>query len=419
MSYLSRRKFLAASGLAGLSALGCIAASESATNPKKDAPPVPPPSGDVAALAAANTAFAVELYSKLRAEPGNLFLSPFSISTALAMTAAGAKGTTLDEMNKVLHLPADAAPTFRGLLARVNGDAASTRGYQLSTANALWGMTGFPWRKEFTDLTRENFGAGLIDTDFTKPEEARARINAWVEKETKEKIKDLIPAGILSALTRMVLTNAIYFKGSWLSEFKKELTTTQPFLLADGTKADVPLMNQQKTFPYHEEEGLQVVELPYAKNELAMVLVLPTKPDGLAKVEETLTAAKVAAWAKGVKPETTRVFLPRFKAEKAFDLIPPLKALGMTAVFGADADLSGMHTGQEKLAVSDVLHKAFVDVNEEGTEAAGATAVVVARASAPPPIQPKVFRADRPFLFLIRENATGSVLFLGRYAGPK
>ena len=407
MNPVSRRQFLAAS-----------AAGLFAPRVRAEAPPR-------VALADGNTAFAFDLYKKLAADPGSVFVSPFSISTALAMTAAGAKGTTLDEMTKVLHLPPDTHPAFRDLLGRVNGTDRK-RQFQLTTANALFGQTGYPWRPEFAALTRKNYGAGLVDTDFkADPEGSRGRINTWVGKETREKIKDLIPTGVVTALTRLVLTNAVHFKGTWASPFKKEATKDAPFHLDDGKKAEVPLMTRQAQFRYAEVEvlpkmrvgtSLQLLELPYAGNELSMLVLLPSS---VLFLERQLTAANVAEWTKGLRPELVNVSLPRFKMEWGTkSLVKPLQDLGMKAAFGPAADLTGMHSGDEKLYVSDVLHKAFVDVNEEGTEAAAATAVVVDRAPSPPPPQPKVFRADRPFLFLIRENATGSVLFLGRYAGP-
>jgi serpin B len=411
---LSRRRFLALSGAAAAhAALGCGPAATSNGNP------VTEPALDTGPLAAGNTRFAADLYGRLRSQPGNLFLSPFSISAALAMTSAGAKGTTLAEMTKVLHLPADPHPAFGQLVARVNGTGPLKRGYQLTTANAIWGQTGYPWRPEFTGLLQKHYGAGFVETDFkANPEAARAQINGWVEKETREKIKDLIGPGIIDPLTRIVLTNAIYFKGDWQSQFKKEQTRQQPFHTADGSKAEVPLMTQERTFAYAEADGVQVLELPYLKNELAMVVMLPAKADGLPQVEAGLTAEKLAGWAAAAKPALTRVFLPRFKAEAKFRLNEPLQALEMRAAFGGGADFTGMHASPEQIYIAHVLHKAFVDVNEEGTEAAAATAVVSKRAPSPAPPEPKLFRADRPFLFLIRENATGSVLFLGRYVGP-
>jgi serpin B len=406
--HLSRRQFLALSGAAAANVMlgGCSRADD-------------PKPADAAMLAAGNTAFATDLYAQLRKDKGNLFLSPFSISTALAMTAAGAKGQTLAEMRKVLHLPEDPHSAFSQLLAPMYSvpPGGLKRAYELSVANALWGQKGFPWKPEFTELTRKFYAAGLNEVDFAETEAARKVINDWVAAQTKEKIKDLIGPGVLDRDTRLVLTNAIYFKSAWFFPFNKGATQTQPFTLVDGTKVDAPLMTQTEGFRYAEDESAQVLELPYQMGELSMVVLLPKSADGLAKMEEGLTADKLAAWEKAAKHAEVRVSLPRFRTEKEFSLAPVLKAMGMASAFSRGADFSGMTTA-EKLFIAEVVHKAFVDVNEEGTEAAAATAVIMKRASAPPR-EPKVFRADHPFLFLIRENKTKSVLFLGRVENPR
>jgi serpin B len=405
---LSRRQFLALSGAAAAS--GLLGSRARADSPKP---------ADRAMLTAGNTAFALDLYAQLRKDRGNLFLSPFSISTALAMTAVGAKGQTLDQMRKVLHLPENPHPAFGELVRTINATGLDIlRGYELTTANALWGQKGVPWQPEFTALTHKFYGAGLNEVDFIDSEAARKIINDWVAAQTKEKIKDLIPAGILDRDTRMVLTNAIYFKSAWFYPFNKAATQTQPFMLADGTKVDVPLMTQTEGFSYAEDESAQVLELPYSRGELSMVIFLPRAADGLAKLEAGLTADKLAGWEKAVKHAEVRVSLPRFRTEQEFKLADVLKAMGMTSAFErGKADFSGMTTA-ERLFIAAVLHKAFVDVHEEGTEAAAATAVIMARAAAPP-AKPKVFRADHPFVYLIRENKTKSVLFMGRLENPK
>ncbi len=409
MSRLSRRKFLALSGLtAAGAALGRFAYAR--------IPPLP----QLSDAAEWTGLFAADLYARLRSEAGNVFLSPFSVQTALAMTAAGARGTTAAEMFKVLRLWGDPHPALGEHIAQENRNAKAEKpAYELTVANAIWAQEGYPWRPEYLELTRKHYGAGLMPTDFGRPEEARKRINGWVEKETRDRIKDLIPEGVIDRLTRMVLTNAIYFKSAWLVPFEKAMTTDQPFTRPNDDKSvEVPLMVQQEYVPYVEADGVQVVELPYAKGELSMVVVLPRKPDGLPEVEAGLTAEKVAGWAKAAKPTETRVFLPRFTFEWRKELVPVLKAMGMTAAFDfGKADFHGMHTSDEALAITNVIHKAFVAVDEAGTEAAAATAVVVKRASAPLN-GPKVFRADHPFVFLIRDNKTGATLFLGRYTGP-
>lgn len=412
MPTFSRRRFLAASAALAASPL----ASRLFAKDKKPEPPANP-------IPAANTAFGCDLYVKLRAEKGNVFFSPFSIETALAMTACGAKGDTLAEMRNTLHLPADADAAnagFKTLLAALNGDGkpADKRGFELSVANALWGMTGYPWRKEFLTVTTANYGAGLVEVDFADEPAARKRINSWVEDHTNKRIKDLIPSGLLDSFTRLVLTNAVYFKGRWAVEFDKKRTKDGPFTLVDGSKKDVPLMWREADLKYTETPDFQAVELPYKGDETTMVVLLPKKVDGMEAVEQKLTPDTLGIVAKGLRHMEVNLTLPRFKAETKYTLNAPLEALGMKDAFDRDrADFTGMHTSREKLYVSKVLHKAFVEVNEEGTEAAAATAVVMKAESARPD-EPKVFKADRPFLFLIRHTPTNTVLFAGRYERP-
>ncbi len=376
-------------------------------------------------LVEGNTRFALNLYAQLLAEDpkGNHFLSPFSISTALAMVAAGARGETQAEMVRTLHLPDQAYTAFGHLLRDLqgNGDPAK-RGFTLSTANALWAQQGYPWRTEYKKLLQQDFRAGLFDVDFiSQPEQARNTINKWVENETREKIKDLIPSGAITPLTRAVLTNAIYFKGDWLSQFDKKRTQEQPFTRLDGSQVKVPLMYQSnpKGCLYAETPDLQVLDLPYAGKRLSMTILLPRKYDGLPALEKQLHAEKLTQILGALGPAwDVQVFLPRFRLEmqQPYLLNKPLQELGIKRAFTAGADFSGMHTGPERFFITAVLHKAFVDVNEEGTEAAAATAIVFGTRSVPPP--PKIFRADRAFLFLIRDQQTGSILFMGRLVDP-
>jgi serpin B len=349
------------------------------TPPPDPGPPPPPWSDDMQAVADGSNRFALDLYGKLRGEPGNLFLSPYSVHAALAMTADGANGPTRDEMVKVLHLPPDPAKALAaGDLGRYY--AAGGTGYELSVANALWGQKGFPWRPEFLTRQRDRFG--------------------------KE--------GVIKSNTTMVLTNAIYFKGQWAEQFDKKQTRDAPFRLADGKTVTVPLMHRSSTYRYGWFDGVQVVELPYKGGDLSMVVVLPEKPDGLPAVEKQLTADQLAKWLAGLrKIEHFDVSLPRFKITWGSALLnEQLKALGMAAAFdGARADFTGMATAPPGW-IDAVVHKAFVDVNEEGTEAAAATAVDIASSD------PGEFRADRPFLFLIRDVKRGTILFLGRLTDP-
>jgi serpin B len=373
---------------------------------------------DVPAVVEGNTRFALDLYGRLRAREGNLFFSPYSISAALAMTSAGARGETADEMAKVLHLSLGAeklAAAEGALDKQINGEG-QKRGYQLRTANALWGQKGFAFRPDFLKLTKDGYEAPLREVDFAgATEEARKTINAWVEKQTEDKIKDLLKKGVLNVNTRLVLTNAIYFKGDWQLQFKKDWTRDGPFKVGGDKTVQVPFMNQTERFGYLDAPGLQLLEMPYAGKELSMVVLLPKKADGLAALEKDLTVANLERWLKGAREQKVAVSLPRFKLTAEFDLNKVLSEMGMPSAFGPSADFSGMGGSKGELYLSAVVHKAFVDVNEQGTEAAAATAVVVDARSAP--VVP-VFRADHPFVFLIRDKRSGSVLFLGRLASP-
>ncbi|MDH3582905.1 MAG: serpin family protein, partial [Phycisphaerae bacterium] len=291
---------------------------------------------------------------------------------------------------------------------------------ELAVANALWGEKTMPFKPAFLAAMNRHYGAGLFPSDFTGNAEAeRKRINQWVEKQTRDKIKDVLPRGVIDNMTRLVLTNAIYFKGDWQTQFKESMTRPQPFNTGEGKSVQVPLMFLPRgRFPYHQNKDVQLLELPYRGEDLSMLVLLPTKsPGGLAGLEKKLSSKQLAGWIAGARRQPVNVFLPRFKLETQYDLKPPLKALGMKDAFVyGRADFTGL-SESEKLYISAVLHKAFVEVNEEGTEAAAATAVVVATKSAKPRIP--TFRADRPFVFLIRDRSSGSILFLGRVTNPK
>jgi serpin B len=368
-------------------------------------------------VAPGNTAFGLELYSKLREKDGNLICSPYSASAALAMTSAGARGETAAEMARVLHLPGDrdqAHPAF-GALSRELA-AADGAGSRLAIANSLWGQQGVPWARDFLDLAKSSYGAGLREVDFEHdPETARKTINEWVERQTQDKIKELFAPRTLTSDTRLALVNAVYFKGDWASKFPARMTLEGDFRTAGGP-VKAPMMNQTGKFRLYEDSNVQALELPYRGDRLSMVVVLPRQADGLAGVEQGLTPGQLDGWLGGLKAvPLVRVALPKFKITSSFDLIPPLEALGMEAPFGPRADFSGM-ASSEKLFISVVVQKAFVEVNEEGTEAAAATGVALSRSASGP--RPVVFNADHPFLFLIRDNQTGTVLFLGRVVNP-
>ncbi|MFH1730640.1 MAG: serpin family protein [Planctomycetota bacterium] len=386
---------------------------------------------NTAAVIKGNNEFALDLYAKLSEKKGNLFFSPYSISTALAMTYAGARGDTAGQMKTTLHL--GAAPDDKALhdaFGKLVGDlnAAGKKGkFKLSVANALWAQRDYKFLEEFTGLVTKSYGAGLTPLDFARQTEAaRQTINAWVEKQTQDKIKELLKPGVLTSLTRLVLTNAIYFKGDWASQFDKKRTKDAPFhlglpaekSLAGPATVEVPMMYQKGKFNYADLRTFQILQMPYKGDQLAMVVLLPKEhhAEAMVTLEKSLTTKNLTTWLGRLPSREVMVYLPRFKMTSEFSLKSTLMAMGMKDAFTEKANLSGMD-GTYMLYISAVVHKAFVDVNEEGTEAAAATAVVVALRSAAP--RQLIFRADRPFIFLIRDNRTGSVLFIGRVANPK
>jgi serine protease inhibitor len=370
-----------------------------------------------------NNQFALDLHARLRQQPGNLFYSPASISIALGMTYAGARGETAQQMAKVLHFPGarDKLHEEFAALHRSLNPAPGSRAYRLSIANRLWGQAAYHFLPDFLALTRESYEAELAEVDFRRdPEGARQKINSWVAERTEGRIKDLIPEGVLDPLSRLVLTNAIYFKGDWSRPFAKSATHEEPFHVSSDKTTRVPLMHKQDEFRFRAGDGLKVLELPYGKGELSSYVLLPDQIDGLPAIEAKLSLQNLDRWIGELHRQKVIVYLPKFQVTSQFSMRDVLQAMGMTLAFDQErADFTGIST-QEPLYISAVIHKAFVDVNEEGTEAAAATGVVVAaRAAAILPQQPAVFRADHPFLFLIRDNKSGSILFVGRVQNPR
>lgn len=373
----------------------------------------------------ANTAFAGRLYGKLASAPGNLFFSPASLSTALAMTYAGARGETAAQMARTLELPlAPEAlhPAFGGLTRQLVQAATGPGAPELRIANRLWGQAGLPIEPQFQTITQQHYGAGIELVNFKGAhEQARGRINQWVEEQTSSRIKDLLPVGSITPLSRLVLTNAIYFKGRWATPFDKQATRDEPFTIRRGFAPAVPTMRTVLRASFGQTADASVLQLPYAATgsggPLAMVVILPAQVDGLSAVEQRLSAGQLDAYVGALRPARVDVALPRFKMTADLELSRPLQEMGMPLAFDQTrADFSGI-TRAEPLFLSAVRHKAFVEVNEEGTEAAAATGAVMTTRAAPAP--PRVFRADHPFAFLIRDVATGTVLFMGRVTDPR
>ncbi len=388
-----------------------------------DSPGVP--ESDLEQLVEGNSTFAFELYRSLVEEHGseNLFYSPYSISLALAMTYAGAQGLTEEQMAETLHylLPREALhPAFNTLdqeLAQRGEDAEGKddEGFRLNIANAIWGQKDYTFRDAFLDTLAENYGAGLRVLDFASaPEEARQSINAWVSEKTEGKIEDLLSKGVIDSMTRLVLTNAIYFNAAWANPFQEGATEDGPFTLLDGDEVTVPLMRQTESLGYVAGEDYQAVELPYDGHELSMVIVLP-ETEAFESFEQSLSADQIDSIVEDLDYQKVRLTLPRFEYESGFSLKETLAAMGMPVAFSGEADFSGM-TGDRSLFISDILHKAFVSVDEEGTEAAAATAVVMTESAAPG--EPVDVTVDHPFIFLIRDIETGAILFVGRVIDP-
>jgi len=300
-----------------------------------------------------------------------------------------------------------------------NGKPTQKPAYQLVVANALWGQEKYPFDLPYIQRVQQSFAGGLNSVDYAQTEKARTTINNWVAQQTRDKIKDLIGKGILKPDTRLVLTNAIYFKSNWGSQFSKSATQDGPFTTGDGQPVTVPLMHQKQDFNYAETADLQLLELPYIQHELSMIVVLPRKADGLPALEKSLSADNLRSWTQQARSASVSVTLPKFTFSAEFDLADKLAAMGMTDAFNPDkADFTGMTTA-EPLYISAVIHKAFVAVDEDGTEAAAATAVTMRAGAVRMQAPPKVFKADHPFLFFIRHNATGEILFAGRLSNPK
>jgi serpin B len=366
--------------------------------------------------------FATRLYDKLaRSEAGNnLFLSPFSIQVALAMCAVGAKGETRKVMADLIGAPSSVDEQNRQyaeLLKSVNGEG--ERPYQLATANALWRQQGYHFKADFQEAIADFYDGALHEVNFlAMPDEAVKTINTWVSDKTGGKIKDLIQRDLIDQDTRLILTNAIYFKGTWEAEFEKGNTVKEDWHGAGGVRK-VPMMHQESGYLYYEGDDFQALDLPYNGAQLSMLVVLPREKDGLTALENRLAAEGIygQVTTRLRHEETVMLSLPRFKMETALTLKPVLCALGAELAFSGGADFSGI--GNEPLAISEVIHKAFVEVNEEGTEAAAATGVAMALCAAVMPSQPKVFQADHPFLFFIRDRSTNTVLFSGRVVDPK
>jgi serpin B len=373
---------------------------------------------DLYAVVDSNNQFAIDLYRKINAQDTgkNIFVSPFSVSTALAMTFEGSRNKTRTQMANVLHLdmPDAARQTgFSTLLADTK--AGPGKHYKLNVANALWGQKGYTFEAAFLNATGKFYGGALKSVDFAgNTEGARVEINTWIEDHTAKMIRDLIPKGALDTDTPLVLTNAIYFKGTWASQFKPIATKVEPFNVSKTVKVQTPMMRQTGHFRFIKENGVAAIELPYADDDLSMIAILP---DGdIDKMGAGLSLDQIKQLGVDMFSQEVDVYLPRFKMEAGYGMGGMLSEMGMPDAFSVKlADFSGM-TGRPNLYIGKVIHKARIEVNEEGSEAAAATGVVMVEKAMM--MEKAVFRADRPFIFMIVHNKTGAILFIGRLSNP-
>jgi serpin B len=366
-----------------------------------------------------NNQFALDLYSFYQSRDQNIFFSPYSISTALAMTYEGARGVTAEEMASVLHFPEQDSVRqvgFANLHNLVNQPNAE---YRLRTANAIWPEENYSFLQDYLSVIGRYYRGGINFMNYsTQAEESRLEINNWVELQTQEKIKDLIPQGAIGADTRMVLTNAIYFKGDWMKEFDVDSTRDQDFYLSEDRAVPVSMMRKSDDFSYGEVDQVQVLSLPYRGQELRMLLLLPELGE-LGNLQDSLSLNQLEIYRESLVEREVVVDLPKFKLETKYFMADDLIEMGMPTAFGfgqEDPDFSGM-TGGLDLFIDSVIHQAFVEVDEQGTEAAAATAVIIMEIADSIDETP-VFRADRPFIFIIEHSESGAILFMGRLTNP-
>lgn len=410
------KRFIAAAAVIGLSLICFLSGTPAYAGASGNAGAV---QGDE--LANGNTAFALDLYHQLKNKKENLFFSPFSISTAFAMTYGGARGNTAGEMAAVLHFPGKPGTLhnrFGPLLNKIREGNQSPGKVKIALANSLWPQKNYRFRDQYFDIVKRFYHSMIYPVDFVKQtEKARLTINRWVEKKTEGKIVELLKRGILDSLTRLVLVNAIYFKADWQTTFNPRGTVNKPFYLLNGPPVNMPMMTVKHKFNYLETESHQVLEMPYADGRFSMVVCLPLEKTGLKKLEAQLTAKNIGQWLNNLSRREVTVWFPKLKLNEGFRLKKTLEEMGMRDAFRPKkANFSGMDPANG-IYISAVVHQAVIEVDEKGTEAAAATAVVMKRKGAG--LRPgAVFRADHPFVFIIRDTRTGTILFIGRVLNP-
>lgn len=364
-----------------------------------------------------NNEFAWDLYRAAAAAPGNLFFSPFSISAALGMTYAGAAGSTADQMRSTLAIQTSDAEfhtQFGALIRDLSGEKRG-RGYQLLVANRLFVQAGMQLQSEFATINADDYAAPAEALDFNQqPDAARDRINAFVKQRTADKIPELMAPGTPGAGTALVAVDAIYFNASWAERFDPNATTPQPFRLASGDSVSVPMMSHEGHYGFASDDATSVIELPYQDDELSLVVLLPKDQTDLATLEASLDRDRVNAWIGQLNRQELTLTLPKFELASELPAKSLLQSLGMTVPFESGADFSKMFEPAQDVYIDDVIHKAYVKVDERGTEAAAATAVTIKTVSAALP-----FVIDHPFVYFVRDRLTGAILFIGRLEDPR
>jgi serpin B len=368
-----------------------------------------------------NNEFMMNMYNELTLDKknDNIFFSPFSISSALAMTFAGSDGNTETQMANALEFSSNTDifhKNFSIVTNRIN-EIGKKGKVQLSIANSLWLQDGYTFLDKFINIGKKYYDAEIENLNFAESEKSRQIINKWVEDKTNNKIKDLIPKGILDALTRLVLTNAVYFKGEWKEQFNKNSTNEKSFHTFKGSDVPTKMMYNKARYGYYENDKFQFLEMPYKGDDVSMFVLLPKDKQGLSDIEKTLDMKLINTAIKNIVKKDVKVHFPKFKIGLSYELSNLMKSLGMNDAFSKKADFSKM-TGTKELYISAIIHKTFIEVDEKGTEAAAATAVVMRMKSAGPPQPCPEFIADHPFFYFIRENSTGTILFTGRMNDP-
>ncbi len=372
---------------------------------------------DLAETIKGNNEFAFSLYEEINNKEEDVFFSPYSISSALAMTYNGARGKTKKEMQEVLNFIAN-SEALSSHFSELNDNYRNLKQkeIQLNIANSLWCQEDFDFKQNFLDLNKKYYEAGIEKVNFEENyKEIRDQINKWVENKTNNKIQELIKKGMLDELTRLVLVNAIYFKGMWEFPFDKAKTKEDTFYVYSKCMTKTDFMHRSLSAKYYKDDLAEMIELPYSGKKLSMMIVMPIEKYGMKKLEERLDAELYESYNNSMYRTKVDLALPKFKIEAGYELNKPLKELGMETPFNSEADFSGI-SEKEELYISNIVHKSYVDVNEEGTEAAAATGVVMRKTTAV--METVKFKADHPFIFFIKDNKTGSILFMGRLMNP-